>query len=393
MRYSKAITVITFLLIFSLVCHSQKTHQYDSFDSFIENRMEQYHTPGTAVCIVKGDSIYWSNAYGWANLENEVPFTINTFMNVASLSKTFTATAIMQLWEKGLIKLNEDINNYLPIIVRNPNSPELPITIQQLLTHTSSIIDGSAYVKSYTCGDSKTSLKYWVTNNLISEGEYYNRSENFLPNEPGTTHYYSNICYGLLGYIVEEVSGSSFQTYCMDNIFNPLGMKNTAWFIGDIDIKKHANPYVYISSDNKEDIANNFSQLFPGETEFQLNKQYAACIYSFPNYPDGGLRTSVNDLSHFLLAIMNGGVYKNAGILKESTIDKMFSLQIKGDNSQGLCWHKSEFESMWGHGGADPGVRTQMFFSTETKIGIIVFQNNNMGESFDLVKMLYREVK
>jgi hypothetical protein len=70
-------------------------------------------------------------------------------------------------------------------------------------------------------------------------------------------------------------------------------------------------------------------------------------------------------------------------------VEKILSLQIDGNDSQGLCWHKSQFESMWGHGGADPGVQTKMFFNPDRNIGVIIFQNSNRGNQFEILEKLY----
>lgn len=91
-------------------------------------------------------------------------------MNIGSISKTITAVAIMQLWEKELIRLDSDINNYLDFEVSNPHHPDDSITVFQLLTHTSSIQDGESYSHSYDCGDSPISLEDWIYSNLNKEG-------------------------------------------------------------------------------------------------------------------------------------------------------------------------------------------------------------------------------
>ena len=299
----------------------------------------------------------------------------------------------MQLWEKGQISLEENINIYLPEPVRNPHFPDIPITIQQLLTHTSSINDGSAYGESYSCGDPKISLKDWITNYLRKEGTFYNEMENFLLKEPGEQHQYSNVGYGLLGYIVEEITDKPFNSYCQQHIFEPLGMEKSGWFLHEIDTAKHILPYFYITDKLKEEIINGNNKLFPDEKDFTVGNYLATCLYSFPNYPDGLLRTSVVELSYFLIAYMNSGKFKDTEILKQSTINKMLSLQIDGNNSQGLCWHKSDFESLWGHGGGDPGIQTKMFFNPETNIGIIIFQNSSHGDQWEILKKLYNSAK
>jgi CubicO group peptidase (beta-lactamase class C family) len=89
--------------------------------------------PGLAACIVKGDEVIWKNAYGFANIDKQKPFRLESVMHIASVSKLFTTTAIMQLWEQGKLELDTDINEYLPISVRNPKFPDASITVRQLL--------------------------------------------------------------------------------------------------------------------------------------------------------------------------------------------------------------------------------------------------------------------
>jgi len=259
-----------------------------------------------------------------------------------------------------------------------------------LLTHTSSLVDGSAYYESYACGDPEISLQEWIVNYLLQGGRFFNEDENFLPVKPGEQYQYSNIGFGLLGYIVESVSGLSFSEYCSLNIFDPLEMTGSSFYLQDMDLSNHILPYVYISKESRDEIVNNYATFLSEDADFSPGKNKALCLYSFPNIPDGLLRTSVEELSHFLSAYMNGGQYNGSSILKQSTIDKMLSLQLEGDGSQGLCWHRSEFESLWGHGGNDPGLRTSMFFSRDTKIGIIIFQNSDQGNPFELLEKIYR---
>ena len=133
----------------------------------------------------------------------------------------------------------------------------------------------------------------------------------------------------------------------------------------------------------------NNQKLIPDEAEFIPGSNIATCLYSFPNYPDGLVRTSIRELSYYLMAIMNKGVYNDVRILQESTIDKMLTLQFDDDENQGLCWHRTAFESLWGHSGSDPGVGTHMYFQPETKTGVITFQNSNNADSYDVLKMIY----
>ena len=389
----KCNSILIYVAISLLLNHpvsSQAFTKYDSLDISINNYIKENNIPGLLACVVRGDKVEWLNSYGLANIENKAEMKSDAIINIASISKLFTATAIMQLWENDKINLDADIDTYLPFSIRNPKFPDVPITVKQLLTHTSSIIDGSALWESYSCGDPTISLKYWITNYFKPDGEFYNEKENFSENKPGSTDWYSNVGYGLLGYIVERVTGQPFNEYCNENIFKPLEMDNSGWLISEIDTTNCITPYVYMSDDLRDDMANNFNHLFPGERDFRKFTNIATCLYSCSNYPDGYVRTSIIELSHFLIACMNNGEYQSKKILGRQTLELMLSPQTEINKNQGLGWHKEKI--FWGHNGSDPGVQSELFFNPETKIGIIIIQNSLEGESFDILKNIYNVV-
>lgn len=359
--------VVLWLGIITFCCSSlQSQDSFREVEKYIVNHLLENKIPGIACCVVKENRMIWSGAYGWANIEKGVPMSIDGIMNIASISKTFTATAVMQLREKEKLNLHADINLYLPFPVRNPAHPDVPITFFHLLSHTSSIVDGSFYDASYSSGDPVISLEEWVQGYLVPGGQFYNEKQNFSNASPGSEHDYSNVGFGLLGYLVEQISGMPFNEYCRIHIQEPLGMEQSGWFIHEIDSSKHIRPY-----------------------EFNAQENLALELYSFPNYPDGLLRTSVRELSYFLLAIMNGGKCNQVRILEKSTLKEMLQPVVESDEGQGLCWHQIKFEKLWGHSGGDPGVATYMFFNPRTRTGIIVYQNNHNGDLFSVVRKLY----
>ena len=124
-------------------CNSDDTNPKPSIliNSQIEGIMKQKHIAGVSAVIIKKGEIVWINSYGYTNTNLKTPFTNTTPLILASVSKLFTGTAIMQLVEKGTIQLDEAIDNYLPFELRNPNFKSQPITFKMLLTHTSSISD------------------------------------------------------------------------------------------------------------------------------------------------------------------------------------------------------------------------------------------------------------
>jgi CubicO group peptidase (beta-lactamase class C family) len=354
-------------------------------DELIRVRLARDHVPGFATCIVRGERLLWSGGYGFANIGAQIAMTPRTLQNIGSISKTITATAVMQLWEVQELALDDDVNDYLPFVIRNPRFPESPITFRQLLTHRSSIKDGPAYGASYACGDPAVSLADWVSGYFTPDGPYYNAEENFHLWEPGTAdppprpRAYSNVGYGLLGYLVENIVSLPFSTYCQEEIFAPLGMPETAWYLADLDIARHAVPYSFIAEDFEMPDESEFDSMLPapGLTPADLRPGTHAphCLYSFYNYPDGLVRTSVLELSRFLRAYILGGELEGRRILRRETIDTMLSFDHYG---RGLCWSPREMDNgdlLWGHGGGDPGISTYMGFRPTDGIGVIVFFN------------------
>jgi CubicO group peptidase (beta-lactamase class C family) len=348
-------------------------------DDAIEAERRTLRIPGVAACIIKSGRIVWSKAYGWANILRRVPMDPNaTVQNIGSISKTVVATAVMQLWERGKFQLDDDINDRLPFAVRSPALPGTPISYRLLLTHRSGIADSLAYRSSYACGDPKLALEAWLKAYLTPGGRYYDKGANFHPWKPGEKHDYSNVGFGLLGYLVERVSGESFPHYTKKNIFDPLKMKRTGWLLSDVDVDSHAVPYSP-AADGEELAAYRKFGLLAGEAVHDpaSGDHRPLCLYSFPNYPDGSLRTSVNQLARLLLAYANDGSLENARILAPDTVRLMLTPQSATTPQQGLCWATETRDGRrhWGHNGGDPGIRTTMSFRPSDGVGAIVFVN------------------
>lgn len=375
------------MLLLGGVCHGQ--NQAASIDSFIRQQAEKYHVPGIVACVVKGEEIVWSNAYGYANIERAEPMRTNSIINIASVSKTITATAIMQLWEKEKLALDVNVEQYLDFPVRNPHHPEREITIRQLLTHTSSIADGPAVKIGFSCGDPEVSLKDWIEGYLTPTGDYFSATDNFHAAAPDSFREYSNVGFGLLGLIVEAVAGEPFHAYVRKHLFEPLQMTASGYFLQNIDTAHLATPYLYLGP----------LQQHLQQTEDQVLPYYNPyCQYSFWNYPDGLVRTTVEDLAKFAAAMMHDGVYQGKRILRPETIETMLTPQlpasINEDQDQGLCWFQSpSLFPTWYHGGSDPGVSTRLYVNKEDDLSVIVLQNANADNAFYIVRMLYEHFR
>jgi CubicO group peptidase (beta-lactamase class C family) len=335
-------------------------------DSYIIDFMDNLDIPGLSAGIVKSDEIVWTNAYGYANLEENIKVENTTLFMLASISKTFTGTTLMQLYEKDYFELDDPINEYLPFQVNNPFFDK-KITFQMLLTHTTSIKDNDDVMPVYN-GDSPLSLGYFLEEYFTPDGEFYSTTDNFYEREPGTYFRYCNVAIALVGYLVEVISGMAFDEYCEMYIFNPLEMDETAWFLKDLNIDNIAIPY-----------GNNF---VPDEH------------YGESCYPAGQLRTSTPQLSNYLISMINNGTFKSNSILREETIDLIFTphytdLPFNLPNMIGIIWFTDD-EIYWGHEGAMRGCKTHISFNSIEDIGIIILTNGPGGNNLDpLIYQLY----
>lgn len=334
--------------------------------------LEKMKVPGLAAAIVKNGEIACATGAGMADIERNRPVTEDTIFLIASVSKTVTATALMQLNERGAMRLDEDINPYLPFDISLPDQNGTPITFRQLLTHTASIRDNSKFIDgAVTMGaDSPISLGNLTSGYLSLGGPFYNPKKNFEKSPPGTKNKYSNMGITLAGYLVEVISGTGFDAYCRDHIFRPLGMYETSWRLSDINKSILAVPYDRTSKG------------------FKAYEQYGE-----PNYPDGMLRTSVSELARFLIAIMQGGTYDGRQILEPATVEEMLKTQTQLDKTQGLVWFREKVggRTVWGHDGSDDGASATMWFDRKRNEGVILMANGEWKGEEKLFKKLFEE--
>ena len=331
-------------------CFGQNPNPSVSVDEYILDEMDSEHFPGVATVIVKNGEIVWLQCYGFADIENGITVTDSTQFLLASMSKLFTGTATMQLKEDGMLQLNNDINEYLPWPLNHPVQSTTPMTIQQLMTHSSSIKDNwSAMSNYYGYPDPTMSLEACMQDYFTVAGANYNANENFLSAAPGTVFNYSNMATALNGYITEIVSSTPFDDYCDEHIFGPLCMEKTAWHMSDLDSNEVARPYSY---SNGNFIANPH--------------------YGFADYPDGQLRSSITDLANYMIAFLNGGALGSNAILSPSSVNEMWTQQVPSiESKQGLNWYKELLYHsggqayLWGHNGGELGVSTDMYVDPE----------------------------
>ncbi len=343
------------LLVFSLsFLHAQTPNEIlaTELDTYIQDEMSTQNIPGLSACIVKGDQVIWKAAYGMANIELMIPVTLETKFTLASISKLFVATACAQLWENGMLDIDTDINDYLPIDVINPNFPNTPMTVRQLLTHKSSLKDFESDLQIWEqIGDPSISLTEFCENYFVVGGDYYVAS-NYASTAPGQSNYwYSNAGFTLLGYIVQEVSEMPFDTYCKMNIQDPLGMNTAAWFYSNVEANSVAMPY--------------------------NNNLQPQGYYSVPEYPAAMLKSNINELANFLIAYTQGGNFQGFELLQPTT----FATVVPEDMMNGFgwwgkdTWYGDTSGTFWSHGGFMDGVRTQLNYYPSDESGLIILTN------------------
>jgi len=344
--------IYLFAGIFILISCEKEVPKYD-IDVEIQKAMAEFDLPSVSACVINNDAIVWKQFYGYSDQENQVEPTDETIYHVASISKLFIATAIMQLEEQGKIILDKDINNYIPVSIRNHHFPNIPITPRMLLTHTSGIAWPQTYQEALGLWehfepDQAPPPSDWVPQYLIPIGEYYNPLI-WKNTSPGTFELYSNIGSNVLAYLVEQLSGQNFRDYCMDHIFIPLGMQNTSYNYADLDLEEIAKLYTKNNS---------------------VQEPFDDRIYA-----SGGLKTTIQDLSRFLIAYINNGELDGQRILQEKTIDKMLIIQ---NETSGVCllWRAS-LGNWVGHTGGMVGTATIAEIHRESKTGLIIFCNKH----------------
>ncbi len=231
-KWPTYIPIFVSLVLVTLTSCQKEIPSHD-IDAEIQKVMKEKDIPSVVACVIKDNSIVWQQSYGYANREQQLKATHETIYHIASISKLFIATAIMQLEEQEKLNMDDDINNYLPVSIRNPNFPEAPITTRMLLTHTSGIAWPQFYYEAlglweHFNPDQAPPPSEWVPQFLIPSGQSYNPSI-WKNTKPGTFELYSNTGSNVLAYIVEQISGQNFREYCMEHIFIPLNMLNTSY--------------------------------------------------------------------------------------------------------------------------------------------------------------------
>lgn len=333
----------------------------DDFDLKIQEIMKKGHMPSLVACIIKNNCTVWSEAYGYSRYYLRKNTTVDTVYPIASVTKSVTATAMMQIIENESydVDLDDNVSEYLPFDLKNPNYPSVNITFRMLLAHQSSLNDSTLrFVILFVL------LKIPFTLNTLKhyfvKGGVLYRPNVWKAYAPGNGVCYTTQGIDLLGLLIEQITNQTYSDYCQDHIFRPLQMYNTSFYFSDYPRGRLAGLYVWIAG------------------------LYCKQPYTQPsNLAGGGLKTTIADFSHFLIMHTSRGMYDGVRILTEESVDEMHRVQYPGYYDglflHGLGWYQRtvENETFGGHGGNWQGARAEMKMRYSDRVGIVFFWNQN----------------
>lgn len=345
------VAFVLFLLISALPVSAQKIASPSSgkiqadkikdIEAAISAEMSRYNIPGLSVALVTNQKLGWEYGYGLADLENSVPVKTGTVFRLASISKPITATAVMQLVERGRINLDASVQNYCASFPLKP----WPITVRQLLGHLGGI-------RHYKTPSESANTRHFKT--LAEASDLF--KDDPLLHEPGTKYFYTTYGFNLLGCAIEGASGLRYADYMRDNIFRPAGMDRMRVDEAHQIIPNRARGYLKLKSG---EILN--APLFDNSSKI----------------PGGGLTSTVEDIAKFAIAIMSNV------LVKKVTVEQMWSRQrTRGgeETPYGLGWYSAErngHREVW-HGGHQQGLGAMLYMRPDTGIAVVLVSNLNV---------------
>ncbi|MEM9919211.1 MAG: serine hydrolase domain-containing protein [Bacteroidota bacterium] len=387
---------LTFSLLFCLWAFGPWTQAQSTADSLtteLEQLSQQNDAKGFAIAILNKEGITYKKGFGYADEATQKPYTIQSVQPIASISKTLIGVSLMKAQEQGKLQLDDDINQYLPFKITNPNFPDQKISIRHLATHSSSLKDSKHYEKAYifkeklppahkqwplgfqrlgvrkmvkTYNRNKSMpLEEFLKNIYAKGGKWYSKKKSFHNKAPGTNFDYSNNGAAIAALILEKATGMNYQEYVLKNIVEPLGMTSSGWSWDQFEESQKSTLYLR-------------DQRLPE--------------YRLITYADGGFITCVEDFSKYFYAIIRGYLGEESVLLQKASFQELVKSQINPSFESGLFWELPS-KNQAGHSGGDPGVVTFAYFNKKTGYANIVFFNTsetkNLGKDInDIFRVL-----
>lgn len=312
---------------------------FNAVDDYITARMTAAHIPGLSVAIVHGDQIVYLKGYGQADASGH-PVTPQTPFILGSISKSFTALAVMQLVESGKVVLDAPVQRYLPWFRVADSQASARITVRHLLTQTSGLPQVA-----------ETFL--WTD----QDADVLDRSVRYLQAaklaRPIGAFGYSNANYQILGLIVQTVSSQSYEAYVEQHIFAPLAMQTS--FASQEDAQRHSMA-----------TGHRWCFGFPIPVTLPYNRAVL---------PAGYLISSAQDMAHYLIAQLNGGQYHDRSVLSPQGIAFMQTPPAR--DAYGIGWESAHLNgrTLLNHDGGVPNFQASLFFDPKARVGVFIAAN------------------
>ncbi|MEQ8956021.1 MAG: serine hydrolase domain-containing protein [Gammaproteobacteria bacterium] len=364
-----ALITFSFALAFSLPAFTQEISddpevqaQIRLFSAWLDGQIEFRNLPGVVVGVVSDQELVWAQGFGHADLASNRPMTTDTRFRMASHSKLFTATAIMQLREQNQLRLDDPVTDYLPWFEFQHASPDdPPVTIEHLLTHSS--------------GLPREASAHWTDFEFPTAAEIQQlMAERQAPFSPEVRWKYSNLAYTIAGMVIETISGQSWADYLQQHIFDPLGMS--------------------ASSVDWEDplLATGYGRRMPDGSRTVLPFIDARGMAAAT-----GLTSTVEDMARFVSAQFRQGSRGDERLLSTASLREMHRvrmLESTWTSGQGIGFsvRRNDGRLTVGHGGGYPGYTTNTIIRLDDKVGVIVLTNTGDSNPGQIAGQLLNSV-
>lgn len=341
---------IILLLLFAVLCimpitaAQAQTVDYDQISKYIQSHMEKYEIPGMACVLVEDGQVTFVEGFGVLESGKEVRIDANTNFRIASVSKSFTALAIMQLEEQRLLELTDPVVKYLPWFGSKDVENSNKITIENLLQHTSGI-PTSAYgleLKDGTEDDLEAQIKELHKIRLTAT--------------PGVRFQYSNFNFWIQALLIEKLTGTKFADYMEKSVFHSLNMDRTGYYRQVADQGNLAMGHRHEKGQSRP-----FDYYHPAQSN-------AA----------GGLYTNANDMGKYIIALLQEGEYQGRTIVSPESIDRLFFTGLDSIPGNSYGWFAGYWEGnrVVHHPGDNPNYTADLYLFPDKEMGFALISNS-----------------
>lgn len=345
--------LFSFVSVISGILHAQP----QTAEQNIQQLMKDKPVVGLSVAVVKNNKLIYTKAFGLKNIEQNIPLQTTDMFRIASISKSFSATSVMQLVEQKKISLDDDVSKLIGFKVRNPKYPETVITLRMLISHTSSLNDSEGY----------------FTFDAINPDKNPNWQKCYNSYEPGKGYQYCNLNFNIAGAIIERTSGERFDQYVIRYILKPLGLYG-GYNVNELDQSRLASIYEY-RGDSAKFVAQPGAYNARAQEIVNYTLGYSTPVFS----PTGGMKISAPDLARYMMMHMNYGKAKGKKRIISKKSAQIMQTPLSAEQNYGLALWRTNYlipgETMTGHTGSAYGLYSAMFFEPSKKFGIVVISN------------------